>query len=342
LTLSGADAALFEIVGTDLRLVAGATLDFETNPTLNVTVNVDDATIPGNPDDFDTHAVTINDINETSTVTLTSVVGSLNEDADMSSPTVVATIAVADDALGAETLALSGADAALFEIVGTDLRLVAGATLDFETNPTLNVTVNVDDATIPGSPDVFDTHAVTINDINEAPTVTLTSVVASLNEDADTSSPTVVATIAVADDALGAETLTLSGADAALFEIVGTDLRLVAGATLDFETNPTLNVTVNVDDATIPGNPDDFDTHAVTINDVNEAASVSLANVTGSLAKNTDTTSAIKIADVVVTDDDLGTETWTLAGADAASFEIVGTELRLKAGTSLDFETKTS
>ena len=40
----------------------------------------------------------------------------------------------------------------------------------------------------------------------------------------------------------------------------------------------------------------------------------------------------IKVADIVVTDDALGTETLTLSGADAASFEIVGNELLLQAG----------
>ena len=274
LTLSGADAALFEIAGNQLRLIAGATLDYNTNPTLNVTVNVDDPTIPGNPDDFANHAITINEVlpvNLPPTVMLTPLVSSLDEDADTSSPIVVANIAVNDDALGNETLTLSGADAALFEIAGNQLRLIAGATLDYNTNPTLNVTVNVDDPTIPGNPDDFANHAITINEVlpvNLPPTVMLTPLVSSLDEDADTSSPIVVANITVNDDALGNETLTLSGADAALFEIAGNQLRLIAGAALDYDSNPTLDVTVNVDDPTIPGNPDDVANHAITINEV--------------------------------------------------------------------------
>ncbi len=43
-----------------------------------------------------------------------------------------------------------------------------------------------------------------------------------------------------------------------------------------------------------------------------------------------------------MTDDALGTETLSLKGADAASFEIVGSSLYLKAGVTLDYETKTS
>ena len=41
-----------------------------------------------------------------------------------------------------------------------------------------------------------------------------------------------------------------------------------------------------------------------------------------------------------MTDDALGTNTLALTGADAAAFEIVGSELFLKAGTVLDFETQ--
>ena len=37
----------------------------------------------------------------------------------------------------------------------------------------------------------------------------------------------------VTDDALGSETLTLSGADAAFFELDGSELYLMAGATLE-------------------------------------------------------------------------------------------------------------
>lgn len=44
----------------------------------------------------------------------------------------------------------------------------------------------------------------------------------------------------------------------------------------------------------------------------------------------------------MVTDDTLGTETMALTETDAASFEIDGTELFLKAGTALDFETEPS
>ena len=61
-----------------------------------------------------------------------------------------------------------------------------------------------------------------------------------------------------------------------------------------------------------------------------------------SIAENTSTATHIKVADIAVTDDGLGTNNLSLSGADASSFEIVGTGLYIKAGTALDFETKAS
>ena len=73
----------------------------------------------------------------------------------------------------------------------------------------------------------------------------------------------------------------------------------------------------------------------------NAPPTVTLDNAVLSLPEDTDTTHRVKVADIVVVDDNVGTNIVRLAGADALSFEIDGTELYLKAGTSLDFETQT-
>jgi phosphodiesterase/alkaline phosphatase D-like protein len=69
---------------------------------------------------------------------------------------------------------------------------------------------------------------------------------------------------------------------------------------------------------------------------------LALTNTLGSLAENTSTASRIKVADILISDDDLASNTITLSGADAESFEVIGTGLFLKAGTALDFEVKSS
>ena len=49
---------------------------------------------------------------------------------------------------------------------------------------------------------------------------------------------------------------------------------------LDFETNPVLDVTVEVDDLAVGATPDDTAPLAITITDVNEPPTVALANTT--------------------------------------------------------------
>ncbi len=77
----------------------------------------------------------------------------------------------------------------------------------------------------------------------------------------------------------------------------------------------------------------------VWINYVNEAPTIALSGTTTSLWKESDTSNRIKFADIVVSDDQLGTNRLGLLGADAHLFEIDGTELYLRAGVSLDHQT---
>jgi len=75
----------------------------------------------------------------------------------------------------------------------------------------------------------------------------------------------------------------------------------------------------------------------------NQAPSaVALNNALSSIVENTPTVAPIKVADLVVTDDGLGTNSLSLTGTDAAFFEITGSSLYLKAGSVLDYETKSS
>lgn len=67
---------------------------------------------------------------------------------------------------------------------------------------------------------------------------------------------------------------------------------------------------------------------------------IAFQNATTGINENTSTTDGLKVAEIVVTDDGVGTNTLTLSGADAENFEIVGTDLRIRSGTALDFETK--
>jgi hypothetical protein len=150
----------------------------------------------------------------------------------------------------------TGADDALFGI-SADGALTFNAPPDFEApgDADDDGVYEVSVTATAGDDAVTQTVAVMVTDVNEAPTLTVTPVLTAIAEDADVTASTKVADIAVTDDALGANTLALTGDDAALFEIIdnaGTlELHLVAGATLDSAANPALDVTVTVDDPQI-------------------------------------------------------------------------------------------
>ena len=109
--------------------------------------------------------------------------------------------------------------------------------------------------------------AITVTPVNDAPKISLINTTTTIAEDVDTSSAIKVADIVITDDAMGINGLSLSGADAAMFEIVGGNaLYLRAGVLLDSVGNPNLDVTVAVDDTAVGGVPDDtaFQTISVT------------------------------------------------------------------------------
>ncbi|BAQ65629.1 cadherin domain-containing protein [Geminocystis sp. NIES-3709] len=95
-----------------------------------------------------------------------------------------------------------------------------------------------------------------------------------------------------------------------------------------------------VDDGGSHSNTSAVATTTLTMN--TPPTAVTLNNTTITLPENTNTTTRIKVGDIVITDDGLGTNNISLSGTDNAFFEVDGTELFLKANTSLDFESKTS
>ncbi|MEQ1828370.1 MAG: zinc-dependent metalloprotease family protein [Pirellula sp.] len=118
-----------------------------------------------------------------------------------------------------------------------------------------------------------------------ATSIALSPTSSSLAENVSTVSATALSTISVTDDGFGTNQLSLSGPDAASFDISGNQLRLAAGVSLNFEAKATYNVTVNVDDPTVGGTPDQSVSFVLNVTNVNESPSISasLANVSGNV-----------------------------------------------------------
>ena len=168
------------------------------------------------------------------------------------------------------TYSISGTDAALFNINSSTGAVTFKTAPNFEA-PTDNGADNAYDINVIASDGSFsDTKAVviTVTNVNQAPTsVTLSNVVNTIAENTSTASRVKVADIAIADDALGTNTLSLTGADATSFEILSNALYIKAGVALNYEAKTSYSVTVNVDDASLGSTPDASTNYNLTLLD---------------------------------------------------------------------------
>ncbi len=262
--VSGAVNGVVNIIGTNVVFTPDADYFGPASFTYTVSdgVSTDSATVD----------LTIAAVNDAPTVTLTQTITDIDENSDTSARIKVADITVTDDALGTNTLGLSGADAGSFEIDGTELYLKAGVSLDFESLDSFDVSVTVEDTSVGSDPDDSAAVSLDVNDVNEASTISLTQTITDIDENSDTSARIKVADITITDDALGSNALGLSGADAASFEIDGTELYLKAGVSLDFESLDSFDVSVTVEDTSVGSDPDDSAAVTLAVNDLNEAA----------------------------------------------------------------------
>ncbi|MCU7916922.1 MAG: cadherin domain-containing protein, partial [Candidatus Thiodiazotropha sp. (ex Epidulcina cf. delphinae)] len=355
----GADAALFGIIGASGVLTFNAAPDFETptdsgaNNVYDVQVTVtDDGT--GNLTDVQDIAVTVTSINENPVITSNG--GGASGATNINENTTAVTTVTATDPDSGDTLTYSisgGADAGLFGIIGASGVLTFNAAPDFETptdsgaNGVYDVQVTVTDDGTGNLTDVQDL-AVTVNNVNENPTITSDGGGASAALNA-AEGQTAVTTVTATDPDPG-DTLTYSisgGADAALFGIIGASGVLTFNAAPDFETptdsgaNGVYDVQVTAtDDGT--GNLTDVQDIAVTVTSINENPVITSngGGASGAANINENTTA---VTTVTATDPDSGdTLTYSISGgADAGLFGIIGASGVLTFNAAPDFETPT-
>jgi len=226
-------------------------------------------------------------------------------------------------------------DNASFAIVGGQLQ--TAASFDFETKSSYSVRVRAVDQGGLSTDKVF---TIGVTNVNDAPTDILLSP-SSIAENRPAGAT--VGTLSSADpDVGGTFTYTLvpgmGSGDNTSFTIDGNVLK--TAAPFDFETKVSYSVRVRSTDQSGLFTEKVF---AIGVTDVNEPPTgVRLSPSAGAIAENTVWTGRFRLAEVIVADDATGANEFTLSGADAASFEVVGRELFLRAGIALDFETKPS
>ena len=332
-TLGGTDASSFSIVSASGQLQTKSALDHETKDSYTVTVTASDTGLT------DSIAVTINvtDINEAPVLTEGATATRSVAENTASGTNIGAVFAATDVDVPADTLTwtLGGTDAASFGIVSTTGQLRTKSALDHETKGSYTVTVSVSDGTLSDSITV----TISVTDVNDAPVFT-DGATATRSVAENTAANTNIGTaVAATDQDVPANTLTytLGGTDAASFRIVGTSGQLQTRTALDHETKDSYSVTVSVSDG---NSGSDSITVTISVTDVNEApVFTDGATATRSVAENTASGTNIGAA-VAATDVDVpaDTLTYTLSGADAASFSIVSTSGQLQIKSALDHE----
>jgi hypothetical protein len=324
------DNTAFSIVGNQLQI--NNSPDFETKNSYSIRVKTTDQ---GGLEFEKVLVITVNDVNETpgnlAPTDLALSATTVNE--NVAPNTVIGTFSSTDPDTGNtftySLIAGTGdTDNTAFSIVGNQLQI--NNSPDFETKNSYSIRVKTTDQGGLGFEKVL---VITVNDVNEnpgnlAPTALIfQNVVTELAENVDVTPEFKVADLLIEDDGLGTNNLSLTGRDRELFLIRNSALFYV-GFAHNFEAQNSYEVTVSVDDPTVGVTPDLTQTLTLNITDVNEApTALILANSTKAIAENTDTSQGLKVADIQISDDALGTNSLSLLGNDQSSFQIRGREL---------------
>ena len=335
-SMTGADAASFNIDRATGQLLTKAPLDHEDEDSYSVTVKVVDpslesATITVN--------ITINDVDEPPVLAGPDVVDYPENGGDA----VAEYTATDPEGVTITDWSLDGDDKDLFEINN------AGE-LTFKASPDHDIAGDSDGDNIylvtvkasDGTNTVTLNVAITVSNVNEAPEFPSSEdgariVAENTAADQNIGDP-VTATDPDSGDIL---TYALGGTDAGSFTIDETigQLKTKVGVTYDHEAKGAYEVTVT---ATDQSGLSAIQTVTVTVLSVNEVPEFTDGSTTSrSVAENTPAGQDIGAA-VAATDPEDDTLTYTLGGEDAPSFAIEGTTGQLKTLDQLDYESRSS
>ena len=323
-SLSGNDAASFEVVNGELKLKTGVTANYETNSTLTVTVT---ATDTGGLTTSQNFTVTVNDLNDAPTLTNSVSDQSIDEDSAFSFAIPANIFNDEDgDALTYSAILSDGSalpswlsfDAATQTFTGTPLNADVGS---------ISIQVTATDAA--GSA-ISDTFTISVANTNDAPT----GVVLSANVIDENIDGGIIGTLSSSDEDVGdTVTYTLSGPHAEYFEVINDQLKLKDGISVNYEANETLTIAVQVTDS---GGLTATQTFSINVADVNDAPSA----INLSADSIQDGLEGANVGQILVTDED-SNESFTYSVNDDR-FEIVDGLLKLKTDQSIDYNSEPS
>jgi Domain of unknown function (DUF4114)/Cadherin domain len=306
----------FEVVNGQLKLTAGTSLNHESGGSIQLKVTTTDQ---GGLSYFENFTIKVNDVNEAPTdISISNLSVDENAGGD-----VIGKLSTVDPDAG-DKHSYSVSDSR-FEVVNGELKLIAGKSLDYETESSVQLKITTKDQ---GGLSYTESLTVKVNDVNEAPPngaptdITLSGGVLTENVEG-----AVIGTLSTVDPNVG-DTHTYEISDDR-FEVVGNQLQLKSGVTLNYEEESGFGITVTTTDKGGLSYSEDF---TITVKDVAEAP-VDIFLFPTTVDENA---SGAVIGTLVAIDEDGGDmHTYKV---DDQRFEVAGNELRLTAGSSLDYE----
>ena len=323
---AGDDDGNFSI-DSDGAISLAKTLDYETTSSYTLTVEAADS---GGLSDTATVAITVTNVNEVPSFDATSYTFTVPENSAVTAS--LGSVSVTDPDEDTLTYSITaGDDDGNFSIDSSGAISLA-KTLDYETTSSYTLTVEAAD---PGGLSDTATVAITVTNVNEAPSFDATSYIFTTAEDAAVEAS--LGSVSATDP--DEDTLTFSitaGDDDGNFSI-DSDGAISLAKTLDYETTSSYTLTVEAADS---GGLSDTATVAITVTNVNEVPSFDATSYTFTVPENSAVTASL--GSVSVTDPDEDTLTYSItAGDDDGNFSIDSSGA-ISLAKTLDYETTSS
>ncbi|OEK00417.1 hypothetical protein BFP97_02310 [Roseivirga sp. 4D4] len=311
-TLSGADASLFEIEGAYLKFSDAADYEAPSDADQNGQYEVELTVSDGTFDVSQSMTVTVTNQNESPEFDLDSEV-SIEENT-----TAIVELVATDPEGDNLSWTLSGADALLFEIEGTNLKFTDAADYEIPSDADQNGQYEVGLTVSDGTFDVNQSVTVTVTNQNESPEFDLDSEV-SIEENT-----TAIVKLIAIDPEGDNLSWALSGADASLFEIEGTNLKFIEATDFEAPSDADQNGQYEVEVTVSDGSLDTNQSVTITVINQNEAPSIDIPRTT-SLEGD-----VVEVLELFANDPENDDLSFTLSGADASFFTIKGSILNFQ------------
>ncbi|MEQ8469792.1 MAG: cadherin domain-containing protein [Marinoscillum sp.] len=329
--LSGNDLGGFALNASSGKLTVLDTevMDFETNPSFTLEVEVSD----GQLSDTGTITIALNDLDESINQAPQISNQTLQLDENVAEGTAVGTISAGDPNGDPITFSVvAGNTEGSFEVNSETgaVTLATGAQVDFETQSTYEMTVEVSD----GSLSAQGVITIEINDLNEQPTLADASF--SINENSVVGF--LVGTLTGDDPDGDVLTYSISAGNslgAFLMENSTGKLRVENQAALDFETTPIFTLTVEVSDGELTNSA----TVTVSLNDVDESVNQAPQIQDQSFTVSESASANTSLGTIAAGDADGDALTFSFSGTSRFEVDASTGALTLVAA-DLDFETE--